>query len=298
MAGVEQAQVRGGIPSSIGSLVRRMLRNTSAALGGAVLLAILIVAIAAPLLAPHDPYAQDLSHRLIPPLFYEGADTAYPLGTDGFGRDYLSRLIYGARISLLIGATVMFIAGLIGTTLGLISGYFGGRVDHFVMFIVNTRLALPIFLVTMAVVVVFGPSLLGTIVVLGLFLWDRFAVVVRSATQQAASQDYVVAARAIGCSHGRILLSEILPNVMNAVVVVGTIEMAYAILLEAALSFLGFGVQEPTPSWGLMLAQARQYLFFDPWLLYVPGAALFLIVLCINLLGDGLRDLLGMGEEA
>jgi len=298
MTEVDKTKGGVGAPSSIGPLVRRVLRNTSAVLGGAVLLAILIVAIAAPLLAPHDPYAQNLSHRLIPPLLYEGADPAHPLGTDGFGRDYLSRLIYGARVSLLIGATVMLIAGLIGTTLGLISGYFGGRVDHFVMFVVNTRLALPIFLVAMVVVVIFGPSLLGTIIVLGLFLWDRFAVVVRSATQQAASQDYVVAASAIGCSHGRILLSEILPNVMNAVVVVGTIEMAYAILLEAALSFLGFGVQEPTPSWGLMLAQARQYLFFDPWLLYVPGAALFLIVLCINLLGDGLRDLLGMGEEA
>lgn len=277
--------------------LRRALRNTSALVGGGILLAILLLAIFAPFVAPYDPYLQDLSKRLIPPSFMAGGDPAHVLGTDGFGRDYLSRLIYGARVSLLIGATVMVISGAIGTTLSLLAGYFGGRVDQVIMFVVNTRLALPIFLVAMAAVVVFGASLFGTIVVLGLFLWDRFVVVIRSATQQAASQDYVVAARSIGCSHGFVLVREILPNVMNAVVIVGTIEMAYAILLEAALSFLGFGVQEPTPSWGLMLSQARQHLFFDPWLLYIPGAALFLVVLAINLFGDGLRDLLGMGEE-
>lgn len=278
--------------------LRRAARNASALVGGLVLLAILFVALAAPLLAPHDPYAHDLSRRLLPPMFHAGYDPAHPLGTDGFGRDYLSRLIYGAQVSLLIGASVMLISAVIGTSLGLVAGYFGGRTDQVIMFVINTRLALPVFLVAMAVVVVLGASLWGTIITLGLFLWDRFAVVVRSATQQIASQDYVTAAKSIGCSHGAILLREILPNVLNVVVVVGTIEMAYAILLEAALSFLGFGVQEPTPSWGLMLAQARQYLFFDPWLLYIPGAALFLVVLCINLFGDGLRDLLGQGEDA
>ncbi len=276
---------------------RRARRNTSALVGGAILLAVVFIALAAPLLAPYDPYAQDLSRRLLPPIFFSGYDPDHLLGTDGFGRDYLSRLIYGARITLLIGVSVMVISGLIGTTLGLLAGYYGGRIDQVIMFVINTRLALPVFLVAMAVVVVLGASLWGTIITLGLFLWDRFAVVVRSATQQAASQDYVTAAKSIGCTNRFILLNEILPNVMNAVVIVGTIEMAYAILLEAALSFLGFGVQEPTPSWGLMLAQARQYLFFDAWLLYIPGAALFLVVLAINLFGDGLRDLLGLGEE-
>jgi peptide/nickel transport system permease protein len=191
----------------------------------------------------------------------------------------------------------MLISGLIGATLGLVAGYFGGRIDQVIMFVINTRLALPIFLVAMSVVVVFGPSLTGTILTLGLFLWDRFVVVVRSATQQAASQDYVTAARSIGCSSTYILLVEILPNIANAIIVIGTIEMANAILVGAALSFLGFGVQEPTPSWGLMLAQARQYLFFDPWLLYIPGAALFVLVLSINIFGDGLRDLLGAEER-
>lgn len=285
------------VPRSAG-LLRRAFGNTSVLISGAVLLAIVIVAVIAPLIAPHDPYAHDLSRRLLPPIFYDGYDPAHLLGTDPFGRDYLSRLIYGARISLIIGISVMLISGLIGTTLGLIAGYFGGRTDQFIMFIVNTRLALPIFLVAMSVVVVFGPSIIGTILTISLFLWDRFAVVVRSATQQAAGQDYVLAARSIGCSSRYILIGEIGPNLVNAVIVIGTIEMAYAILIEAALSFLGFGVQEPTPSWGLMLAQARQYLFFDAWLLYIPGAALFGLALAINLFGDGLRDVLVAGDRA
>ena len=277
---------------------RRLFASPSALVSGAILLAILFMALAAPLIAPHDPYAHDLSQRLLPPIFSPDHDPAHPLGTDGFGRDYLSRLIYGARISLIIGFSVMLISGLIGTSLGLVAGYFGGPVDQAIMFVINTRLALPIFLVAMSIVVVFGPSLTGLILTLGLFHWDRFVVIVRSATQQAASQDYVTAARSIGCSSTYILLREILPNIANAIIIIGTIEMAYAILVGAALSFLGFGVQEPTPSWGLMLAQARQFLFFEAWLLYIPGAALFILVLAINLFGDCLRDLLGAEDRA
>jgi len=279
-------------------LLRKAIRNLGTVGSGLVLLGILFVALAAPLLAPYDPNLQELYLRLKPPLGYENHDPNHVLGVDGYGRDYLSRLIYGSRISLLIGASVMLLSGLIGTTVGMLAGYFGGRVDQMLMFVVNTRLALPIFLVAMAVVVVFGPSLHGTILTLGLFLWDRFAVVVRSATQQAVAQDYVLAARSVGCSNGRILLGEILPNIVNVIIVIATVEMAYAILLESALSFLGFGIQEPTPSWGLMLAQARQHLFFDPWLLYIPGAALFILVMAINVFGDSLRDLLGTGDRA
>lgn len=278
-------------------LIRYASSNASMVLSGTLLASIVLIAIAAPLISPFDPYAQELSRRLLPPIFFEGNNPAHLLGTDAFGRDYLSRLIHGAQISLVIGVSVMLISGFIGTTLGLIAGYSGGRTDQLIMFVINTRLALPIFLVAMAVVVIFGPSITGTILTISLFLWDRFAVVVRSATQQAASQDYVMAARSIGCSNRRILLSEILPNLVNAVIVIGTIEMAYAILLEAALSFLGFGIQEPTPSWGLMLSQARQYLFFDSWLLYIPGAALFILAFAINLFGDGLRDLLVAGDR-
>lgn len=288
-----QLQPNSPFAAAAPGLFYRIATAPSTAISGGFLVVLLLVAIAAPLLAPYDPYGQDLARRLLPPIGYPNHDPAHLLGTDGFGRDYLSRLIYGARISLLIGFSVVLIAGLIGTTIGMLAGYFGGRVDQVLMFAINTRLAMPVFLAAMAVVVVFGASLTATVLTLGLFLWDRFAVVVRSATQQVTSQDFVLAARAIGFSNTRILLKEILPNILNVVVVIATLEMGSAILLEAALSFLGFGVQEPTASWGLMLSQAREQLFFDPWLIYIPGLALLLLVLAVNVFGDGLRDLLG-----
>lgn len=277
--------------------LRRLAGNPAALASGGLLLAFCLIALLAPLIAPHDPYAQDLSRRLLKPYGFEGHNPLHFLGTDGFGRDYLSRLIYGTRIALVIGVSVMVISGLIGTALGMIAGYYGGRIDQFLMFVINTRLAMPLFLVAMAIVVVFGPSLTVTILILGLFQWDRFVIVARSATQQNAGLDYVMSARAMGASSARILITEILPNILNALVVIATIEAAYAILVESALSFLGFGVQEPTISWGLMLAQARQYLFFDSWLLYLPGLALVALVLAINVFGDSLRDLLGQGED-
>lgn len=271
-------------------LRRRIFRNWSFLIGAGILVAILLMALLAPALAPYDPYVNDLSKRLQPPFWHENTNPEHVLGTDKVGRDYLSRLIYGSRISLLIGFSAMLLSGLIGTVLGVTAGYFGGRVDMVVNFLINTRLALPVFLVAMAVVVIFGASLEIVILVLGLFLWDRFAVVMRSVTMQARDLDYVRAARAIGCSTPYIIVREILPNVFNALTVIATVEMANAILLEAALSFLGFGVQAPLPSWGLMLSEAREYMFFSPWLLALPGMALFTLVLAINLFGDGLRD--------
>ena len=278
-------------PSPFVQLRRRIFRNHSFLIGTVVILLILGVAVFAPLLAPHDPYEQTLSSRLMNPFWHDKkVDEAHPLGTDKVGRDYLSRLIYGSQISLLIGFSTMLISGLIGTTLGVVAGYFGGRVDLVVNFIINTRLAMPVFLVAMAAVVAFGASLEVVILVLGLFLWDRFAVVIRSITMQARDLDYVTAARALGCSTAYVIVREIFPNVLSSLTVVATVEMANAILLEAALSFLGFGVQAPTPSWGLMLNEAREYMFFSPWLLALPGGCLFVLVLAINLFGDGLRD--------
>ncbi len=279
-------------------LIGHLFANPGTLASGLVLLFFAVVALLAPLLAPHDPYTQDIAHRLLKPVWMAGGSPDHLLGTDGFGRDYLSRLIYGSRVALIIGISVMLLSGLIGTTLGMVAGFYGGRVDQVLMFVINTRLALPVFLVAMAVVVVFGASLSVTILILGLFQWDRFVIVARSATLQNVGLEYVQAARAIGASSPRILATEILPNVMDAIVVIATIEMAYAILLESALSFLGFGVQEPTASWGLMLAQARQYMFFDPWLLYIPGVALLILVLAINVFGDSLRDLLRKGAKA
>jgi len=271
-------------------LRRRVLGHTGLLIGAAVLGVVLFMAFAAPLLAPYDPYDQDLARRLIPPLWHAEGTWAHPLGTDMLGRDYLSRLVYGSRISLLIGFSVMLISGLIGTALGVAAGYFGGKVDLAVTYLITVRLALPVILVALAVVALAGSSLWVVILVLGLLKWDRFTVVMRSATMQVRGLDYVAAAHATGASTARIVLGELLPNVADALVVVATLEMASAILLEAALSFLGLGVQPPLPSWGLMISEAKSYMFFSAWLIAIPGAALFALVLAINLLGDGIRD--------
>ena len=277
-------------PSPGALLRRRVLGHTGLLIGAGVLAAVVFMALAAPLLAPYDPYDQDLARRLIPPIWHGEGTWAHPLGTDMLGRDYLSRVVYGARISLLIGFAVMLISGLIGTTLGVAAGYFGGKVDLVVTYLITVRLALPVILVALAVVALLGSSLWLVILVLGLLKWDRFAVVMRSTTMQVRELEYVVAARATGCSTARIVLGELLPNVADALVVVATLEMASAILLEAALSFLGLGVQPPLPSWGLMISEAKSYMFFSAWLITIPGAALLALVLAINLLGDGIRD--------
>ncbi len=276
---------------------RRVLGHTSLVVGIGLLGVIAAVALFAPLIAPYDPYAQDLTRRLIPPIWYEKGVWAHPLGTDNLGRDYLSRVIYGARISLLIGLSVMVISGIIGTTLGLLAGYFGGKVDLVITFITTTRLAMPVILVALAVVALLGGSLPVVIGTLGLLKWDRFAVVMRSATQQTRALDYVAAADAAGAPTARIVLGEVLPNVAPHLIVVATIEAASAILLEAALSFLGLGVQPPLPSWGLMISEAKAYMFFSFWLIAIPGTALALLVFAINLAGDGLRDAIAAEER-
>jgi peptide/nickel transport system permease protein len=262
-------------------------------MAGLILFALIVLAaLLAPLLAPHDPYAQDLTKRLVPPLWHDKGGWLHPLGTDNLGRDYLSRMLYGARISLLIGLSVMVVSGLIGTVMGLLAGYFGGRIDMAIMFVITARLALPVVLVALAVVAMVGGSLFVVIAVLGLLKWDRFAVVMRAATQQVRALEYIDAAKSIGSTTPRIILKDVLPNVTPHLIVVATVEAASAILLEAALSFLGLGVQPPLPSWGLMIAEAKSYMFFSFWLIAIPGTALALLVLAINLIGDGLRDVL------
>lgn len=272
--------------------IRRALKHSAFLVGCSVLVLILLMALVAPLIAPYDPYAQSMANRLVPPIWMDGGTWDHPLGTDGLGRDYLSRIIYGSRISLLIGVFTVVCSGLIGTTLGVLAGYFGGRVDLVINFIIMTRLTLPVIMVALAVVAIVGSSLFVVILVLGLLLWDRFAVVMRSAVMQVRSQEYIQSARALGCSTPYIIVREILPNIFGSLVVIATFEMANAILLEAALSFLGLGVQPPLPSWGLMVAEGRNYLLFEPWLIMIPGAAIFMLVLAINLMGDGLRDIL------
>lgn len=269
--------------------------------GAAGLAVIVLLAVAAPLVTWHDPYVQDLSSRRIPPVWYAwfwdhpAAGWDHPLGTDKLGRDYWSRLVYGSRISLFIGTAAVLMSGVIGTFLGVMAGYFGGRTDMVISFIITTRLTLPVILVALATVAMLNATLVVITLVLGLLLWDRFAVVMRSVTMQVRAQEYVVAAKAIGCSTPRIILTEILPNVAAPLTVIATIEMATAILYEASLSFLGLGVQPPLPSWGLMLAEAKEEIFFAPWMITMPGIALFILLMSVNLLGDGIRDLAAPG---
>jgi peptide/nickel transport system permease protein len=273
------------------SVYTRFVGHQGVMVGAFIVLAIFVLALFAPILAPHDPYNQDLLARLIPPVWDSRGSWEHIFGTDHLGRDYLSRLIYGARISLLIGFGAAIISGLIGTIMGVMAGYFGGRVDMVVTFLITVRLSMPVVLVALAVVAIVGGSLQVVVMVLGLLLWDRFAVVMRTSTLQIRSMDYVAASQAVGCSTPRILMTEIMPNVVNNLIVIATLEMAHAIILEAALSFLGLGVQPPLPSWGLMVSEGKDMMLFEPWLITIPGVALFLLVLAINLMGDGVRDI-------
>ncbi len=272
---------------------RRGWRSAGTWAGAVIVGVAVFCAIFAPVLVPHDPFAQDIPNRLAVPFWMEGSSPQHLLGTDQLGRDYLARLIYGCRISMLIGVTVSIVSGLIGITLGVLGGFMGGRVDDAVLFAITTRLSIPVVLVALAVVGLLGSSMPLLVLTLGLLLWDRFAVVARSTTMQVRNLDFVSAAWCAGCSRFRILTREVLPNIASHLVVVATLEIALAILLEAALSFLGLGVPPPLPSWGLMIAEAKDYMFFSPWVIMIPGVALFVLVLGINLLGDGLRDQFG-----
>jgi len=278
--------------------MRRGFRNAATWVGAAIVGIAAFCAIFAPQLAPHDPFVQDLGKRLLVPFWMEGTNPEHVLGTDQLGRDYLARLIYGCRISMMIGLSVTVVSGLIGITIGVLGGFLGGRTDDVVLFAITTRLSLPVVLVALAVVGLLGSSMIILMITMGLLLWDRFAVVARATTMQVRNLDFVAAAWSAGCSRFRILAGEVLPNIASHLVVVATLEIALAILLEAALSFLGLGVPPPLPSWGLMIAEAKDYMYFSPWVIVIPGVALFVLVLGINLLGDGLRDLLGARSDA
>ena len=277
-------------PSHRALLVRRMLHHSGFLIGAGLMALLVVAAIFAPHIAGHGPFDQDLAHRLAPPAWLAGGSWEHLLGTDHLGRDYLARLCYGARVSLAIGLGAATVGCLIGVTLGVCAGYFGGRVDQVVSYLLTCQLALPGLLLAMALVFLIGPSLAVVICVIGSLHWSYYLVVTRAATMQLRGLDFVVAAEALGESRWQVIVHELLPNLLNPIIVIFTLEIGVAVLAEAALSFLGVGVQPPTPSWGLMIAEGKDAMFFRPWLVILPGIALFVLVMAANLMGDGLRD--------
>ncbi len=272
-------------------LMRRRARSHAGLIIGMTIIALfLIVAIFAGVLAPHDPYAQTLSNRLADPIWGPKGNWQHILGTDALGRDVLSRLMYGARLSLYISFTAAVIAAVIGVTLGVTGGYFGGKTDAFVVYIINVKLALPVFLVALSIAAITGGTVTVLILLLGFLTWDRYAIVTRSLTQQMRDQEFILSSLAAGASHLRIIFRDILPNLMNHIIIIVSLDMAVIILIEAALSFLGLGIRPPTPSWGLMVSEARAVMFFKPHLIMIPGIAIFILVMAINMAGDGIRD--------
>ena len=273
-------------------LVRELVRNKAALVGLSILLVVTTGAVLAPVISPADPLLQDVSVRLKPPTLEGGDGQAHLLGTDHLGRDILSRLIYGARISLAIGISAVAVAGTLGTLIGLVAGYRGGRVDDLCMRLTDTMLAMPFILLALAVIAVLGSSLRNIIFVLGITSWVSYARVVRAEVLTLRTREFVAAAQALGGHGTRIIFRHLLPNVLTPVIVIATLEVARMIILESALSFLGLGVQPPTPTWGGMLADGRAYLSTAWWLATFPGLCIMLSVLGINLLGDWFRDVL------
>jgi peptide/nickel transport system permease protein len=265
---------------------KRLLRNFAFTSGLLLTVALIFVALAAPLLSPFDPDTQDTARRL------EAPSKQHVLGLDDLGRDVLSRILYGARVSLRVGFSVVFLASLIGVTLGAMAGYFGGAVDVIVMRICDILLAFPGILLAIALVAVMGPSLNNVILALATIGWVGYARLVRGQVLKVREMEYVTAAKALGAKSPRVIVLHVLPNVMNPVIVMATLGLAGAILAEAALSFLGLGVQPPTPSWGAMLTAGRRYLGLANHMAIFPGIAIMLAVMGLNFLGDGLIDAL------
>ncbi|HET6366739.1 MAG TPA: ABC transporter permease [Pseudomonadales bacterium] len=269
----------------------RQLRRLKWGVGaGIVLLVIVLAAVLAPWISPHDPLVVDIRHRLAPPAWMTGGTQEHPLGTDQIGRDLLSRVIYGGRVSLIVGVSSVLLSSTIGILLGLAAGYFGGKVDWIIMTVVNVVLTFPFVLLALAVIAVLGPSLPNMIAVLGIAGWPIYTRVIRAETLALKEREFVTAGRALGMSHLRLIFRQILPNLVSAGVVIATLQVAQVIVLESFLSFLGLGVQPPIPAWGNMLGEGRVYMLNSWWIAAFPGAAIFVTTLVINLMGNALRD--------
>lgn len=266
--------------------------NRGAVIGLFVFTAIILVAIFAPLVAPHNPTEQYREFMLRPPFWQDGGSWSFPLGTDAVGRDILSRLIYGAQYSLLVGFVIVLIAMCVGITIGLLSGFFGGAVDNIFMRIMDVMLAFPSLLLALVMVAILGPGLINAVIAITLVLLPHFSRLTRAAVMAEKEREYVIAAKLAGAKKLRLMFKTILPNCLAPLVVQATLSFSNAILDVAALGFLGMGAQPPTPEWGTMLAEAREFILRAWWVVTFPGLAILITVLAINLIGDGLRDAL------
>jgi len=279
-------------PASKSQFLRRLLRSKAALLSVFILLVVTVAAITAQWIAPNDPYAIKLIQRLKPPGYHNSAGVTFWLGTDTLGRDVLSRIIYGARVSLTVGISAVVISGTVGLLVGLLSGYFGGVIDDIFMRICDIQLSFPTILLALTIMAVLGSGLDKLILVLGLTGWVQYARIVRSQVLSIKTDEFVLAARATGERQWRILFQHILPNIWSPIIVIASFTVASNIVAEASLSFLGVGVPPSVPSWGTILADGRQYIGVADWLTIPAGLAISLTVLAINILGDWLRDYL------
>lgn len=275
-----------------GPVLARLAHQWVAVLGLAVVLVATALALLAPAVSPADPIKNSLLDRLTPPMWAAGGSARFPLGTDTLGRDVASRLLYGARVSLAVGFSAVVIAGAIGVALGLVAGYYRGRVDDVLMRLGDVQLAFPVLVLAVAVLAVLGASLFNVVLVLGVTGWITYARIVRGETLSLAQRDFVEAARALGAGDAYIVRRHLLPNVLPPIIVVATFSVARVIIAEASLSFLGVGIPAPEPSWGSMLDEGRNYITTAWWLALFPGLAILVLVLGINLVGDWLRDVL------
>ncbi|HID56445.1 TPA: ABC transporter permease [Candidatus Poribacteria bacterium] len=270
---------------------KMLKRDRVTLISGAVVMVFILMAVFSPLLAPHDPEDADLKKRLKPPAWMEGGDWRYPLGCDQMGRDILSRIIYGSRVSIFIGITVVMISACIGTALGLIGGYRGGWIDTILSGIVDILLAFPLLVFSIALMAATGPGIRNLILALTYKEWVPFYRLVRGEVLVAKKTEYTESARAIGADDLYIMFRHILPNVLTPVMVLATLDVANIILSEASLSFLGLGVQPPTPAWGLMINEGRAHILTAWWVSTFPGLAIVILVLALNLFGQGLREI-------
>lgn len=300
MATIDQ-QSATGLPLLAGQVMRErpgrlqlysssLWQNKLALIGAVIIVVIVIGAITAPWIAPHDPQSQSLAARFTPPVWQEGGTWTHPLGTDALGRDLLSRLIYGARISLIVGIMAVLIQGIIGVILGVLSGFYGGAVDSVLMRITDVQYAVPFLVLAVAIMAVIGASLRNIIIVLGVTGWVYYARIARAEALALRNREFVEAAHALGASNIRIMIRHILPNLTASIIVIATLRFSSMIIQEASLSFLGLGVPPNIPSWGVMVAEGRGYVDSAWWVAGLSGGAIFLLVMSVNIVGDWLRD--------